>query len=284
MSRSTLTLRRPIQRVAMTVVGALMVAIVPLQMHGEAAHATSATCRVIGVARLENGSLRICSQVGNKRVWQSATSQTSGSRSKIRAAQVYPGSDLTKQNLRGINLEGRDISTARMPFADLTGANLSGAFVMSLNFASANLSKANLSRMYGGWLFFNGANLEGANLSNAYLPSSNFDAYVAENGMVRVNLQGTNLDSATFRGSTFEKADLNRASAKGANFQDSLFVDANLRDANLTGASFRGAMLINANFSGSTLGSDWKSLFREARFENTTWVDGKIYSVMPDTP
>jgi len=32
------------------------------------------------------------------------------------------------------------------------------------------------------------SNLEGADLSGAYLSSSNFDAYVAENGMVRVNL------------------------------------------------------------------------------------------------
>lgn len=271
-------------RVARNLIGTLSVSIVAMMMTGMAAQAASAECRAIGVARLENGSLRICSQVGSRRVWRSTTSQSFSGGQKIRAAQVYPGSDLTGQNLRGINLAGRDISTARMPFADLTGANLSGAFVMSLNFASANLVRANLSKMFGGWLFFNGANLEGANLSGTYLPSSNFDAYVAENGMVRVNLQGANLDSATLRSSTFENADLNKVSAKGANFQDSLFVGANLRNANLTGASFEGATLSHANFSGSTLGSDWKTLFRGARFENTTWVDGKIYSVMPDVP
>lgn len=267
----------------MRLVGPIALAAVAVTLTGAPAHGAG-SCRAIGVTRIESGSLRICSQVGNRRIWQSAASPNAGSNSRIRAAQVFPGSDLTRQNLRGINLAGRDISTARMPFADLTGANLSGAFVMSVNFASANLTKANLSRMYGGWLFFNGATLEGADLSGAYLPSSNFDAYVAENGMVRVNLQATNLDSAMFRSSTFENADLNRASARGANFQDSLFVGSNIRGANLTGASFVGATLSQANFSGSTLGSDWKTLFRGARFENTTWVDGRVYSTMPDAP
>lgn len=284
MSHPTLISRRLGWKAARSVVGTLLTVIVAMTMPGVPAQATSADCRAIGVARLENGSLKICSQVGNRRVWRSTSIPSSSGSSKIRATQVYPGSDLTGQNLRGINLAGRDISTARMPFADLTGANLSGAFVMSLNFASANLTRANLSKMYGGWLFFNGANLEGANLSGTYLPSSNFDAYVAEPGMVRVNLQGANLDSATLRSSTFENADLSNVSAKGANFQDSLFVGTNLRNANLTGASFEGASLYHANFSGSILSSDWKTLFRGARFENTTWVDGKIYSVMPDVP
>jgi len=246
--------------------------------------ATSMTCRAIGVLRLENGTLQLCAQVGNKRIWQSATSHSTSGKSRIRVSQIFPGSDLTRQNLRGINLEGRDISTARMPFADLTGANLAGAFVMSLNFASANLINSDLSRAYGGWLFFNGANLAGANLTNAYLPYSNFDAYVVENTMIRVNLRGANLDSATLRGSTFENADFDRANAKGANFQDSLFIGASLRDANLTGANFVGATLSNANFAGSTLGDDWRTLFRGARFENTTWVDGKVYSAFPGTP
>jgi uncharacterized protein YjbI with pentapeptide repeats len=242
------------------------------------------TCRAIGVLRLENGTLQICAQVGNKRFWQSATSHSTSGKSRIRASEVFPGSDLTRQNLRGINLEGRDISTARMPFADLTDAKLAGAFVMSLNFASANLTNSDLSRTYGGWLFFNGANLAGANLSNSYLPYSNFDAYVVENTMIRVNLRGANLDSATLRGSTFENADFDRASAKGANFQDSLFIGTSLRDANLTGANFVGATLSNANFTGSKLGDDWRTLFRGARFENTTWVDGKVYSAFPGAP
>lgn len=284
MIRRTSRVRRPKWRCSMRVVGISALAAVAVTLTVAPVHGSLGSCSTIGVARIESGSLRICSQVGNRRIWQSAASPAAGSSPKIRAVQVFPGSDLTRQNLRGINLAGRDVSTARMPFSDLTGANLSGAFVMSVNFASANLTKANLSRMYGGWLFFNGANLECADLSGAYLPSSNFDAYVAENGMIRVNLQGTNLDFATFRSSTFENADLNRSSAKGANFQDSLFIGSNVRGANLAGASFVGATLSNANFSGSILGDDWQSSFKGARFENTTWVDGRVYSAMPSTP
>lgn len=255
-----------------------------LAMNGASADATSATCGALGVARLENGSLRICSLVGNDQVWISSGSQASAGNSKIQTSKIYPGSDLTRQNLRGINLAGRDISTARMPFADLTGANLSGAFVMSLNFASANLTRVNLSKAHGGWLFLNGANLEGANLSTAYLPSSNFDAYVAENGTIRANLQGANLDAVTLRGSTFENANLTKANARGADFRESLFANAILRDCNLVGANFVGAVLDGADFSSSKLGSDWKKLFKGAHFEKTIWVDGKIYSAVPNTP
>ena len=255
-----------------------------LAVNGAAADATSATCGVLGVARLENGTLRICSLVGNNQVWVSSGNQASAGNSKIQASTIFPGSDLTRQNLRGINLAGRDISTARMPFADLTGANLSGAYVMSLNFASANLTKANLSKARGGWLFLNGATLEGANLAGAYLPSSNFDAYVAENGTIRANLQGANLDAATFRGSTFENANFAKANARGADFRDSLLVGAVLRDCNLVGANFVGTILNGADFSGSKLGSDWKKLFQGAHFEKTKWVDGNTYSAVPNTP
>jgi uncharacterized protein YjbI with pentapeptide repeats len=248
------------------------------------ASAVSKNCRTLGVSRIENGKLVVCVRVGNKKIWQSATASSSASKTSIRSSQVLAGSDLTRQNLRGINLAGRDISTARMPYADLTGANLSGAFVMSLNLASANLAGANLSKAYGGWLFVNGANLEGANLTNASLVHSNFDAYVAENGFMRVNLEGATLTSATLRGSTFEQARLDRTSARLANFEDSNFANASIQNADLAGANFQGSDLFNANFSGSTLGSDWRLQFRGARFENTTWVDGRIYSTTPDSP
>ena len=248
------------------------------------ADAASKSCRTPGVPRIENGTLVVCVRVGNKKIWQSATASSSASKTSIRGSQVLPGIDLTRQNLRGINLAGRDISTARMPYADLTGANLSGAFVMSLNLASANLAGANLSKAYGGWLFLNGANLEGVNLTNASLVHSNFDAYVAENGFMRVNLERSTLISATLRGSTFENARLDRTSARGANFEDSNFVNASIQNADLSGANFQGSDLSNSNFSGSTLGSDWRLQFRGARFENTTWVDGKVYSATPDSP
>ncbi|MGA1143375.1 MAG: pentapeptide repeat-containing protein [Ilumatobacteraceae bacterium] len=92
------------------------------------------------------------------------------------------------------------------------------------------------------------------------------------------------MTSATLRGSTFENARLDRTSARGANFEDSNFVNASIQNADLSGANFQGSDLSNTNFSGSTLGSDWRLQFRGARFENTTWVDGKVYSATPDSP
>ncbi|NDF69448.1 MAG: pentapeptide repeat-containing protein [Actinobacteria bacterium] len=252
---------------------------------------TSATpCKTIGATRVINGTPHECVRVGNKRQWQvragattTTTTTTSTTTTVPRADQIRPGSDLTRQNLRGINLAGRDLSTARAPYADFTNANLSGAFLMSFNLASATLKGANLSGATGGWLYFNGANLEGANLSKANLRYSNFDAHV-DNDTIRVNLRNANLTEAILAGSTFENADLTGASARNADLSSTNMQKAILRNADLTSASFRRADLHDADFTGATLGSNWRSQFEGAQFGKTIWVDGTEWSSMPTRP
>jgi len=255
-------------------------------------------CTSVGTTRVISGTRHVCVVLGKNRVWiaqsgaaaatattaSTSTSTTTTTTTTVPTAdQIRPGNDLTRMNLRGINLSGKDLSTVRAPFADLTGANLSGAFVMSLNLASATLKNANLSRSSGGWLYLNGANLEGANLSGAILPYSNFDAHVL-NDTVRVNLRSANLAGAGLRGSTFENADFTGANARGADLSSANFQKAILRNANFTDANFRGADLGEADLTGSTLGSDWRTRFEGATFRQTTWVDGTVWSTTPTGP
>lgn len=256
-------------------------------------------CTSVGTTRVISGTRHICVVLGKNRVWiaqsgaaattttttstSTSTTTTTTTTTVPTADQIRPGNDLTRMNLRGINLSGKDLSTVRAPFADLTDANLSGAFVMSLNLASATLKNANLSRSRGGWLYLNGANLEGANLSGASLPYSNFDAHVL-NDIVRVNLRSANLAGAELRGSTFENADFTGANARGADLSSANFQKAILRNSNFTDANFRGADLGGADLTGSTLGSDWRTRFEGAMFRQTTWVDGTVWSTTPTGP
>jgi uncharacterized protein YjbI with pentapeptide repeats len=263
------------------------------------APAAAGKCTNVGAKRLIGGVRHVCVLVGKNRMWipdggatttlppnttTTSTTTTSTTTTTVPTPdKIRFGSDLTGMKLQGINLAGKDLSTLRAPHADFSGADFSGAFVMSVNFASAVLKGANLSRAEGGWLYLNGANLEGANLSNAILHSSNFDAH-GFNQIIRVNLRDTNLTGATLRYSTFESADLTRAVARNANFTSANFQKAILQKADLTNAEFRSADLSEADFTGATVGSDWRNYFQGARFSQTTWVDGKVYSAMPATP
>jgi len=243
----------------------------------------STTCNRTGATRMSNNQRQVCVAVGGRRYWVADPRVPSTSPPRPSASRIRPGSDVSGQDLRGLDLTGRDLSTARAARANLEGVSLAGAFIMSLNFGSAVLRRANLSQTTGGWVYFNGADLEGANLTGARLRGSNFDAHV-DLGIVRVNLRGARLDSADFSWSTFENADLTGASARGANFTNSNFQQAKVLKADLSNANFQGADLTGADFTGSTVASDWRNQFKDARFQDTTWIDGTKWSSTPTGP
>jgi len=244
----------------------------------------SATCSRTGITRSSAGNREVCVLIAGRRYWVTDPRfSTTASPSVSVVARIRPGGELSNLDLRGIDLTGRDLSTARISRANLQGVRLSSAFIMSVNFASANLAQADLSGTNGGWVYFNGANLEGANLTGARLRGSNFDAYV-DNFTIRVNLRGARLDMADLSWSTFENADFTGASARGATFSGANFQQARVLGADLAGANFQGADLSDANFTGSKVGPDWRSSFSGARFENTTWVDGSVWSSVPSSP
>lgn len=110
--------------------------------------------------------------------------------------------DLRNAQLKGVNLEGCDLSYADLRDADLSGANLTKCY----------LNEANLS----------GANLSGANLTGAYL----IKAY-----LTKVNFQKAIVKEAYFTGSfltraNFYKADLSGAFLNGAHLNGGIFKEA----------------------------------------------------------
>jgi len=247
---------------------------------------SSTTCSRTGATRTSSNQRQVCVLVAGKRYWVNDprfVSSPSSTMSPPSAQQIRPGGELSNSDLRGLNLAGRDLSTARAARSNLEGVNLAGAFIMSLNFASSNLRRADLSQTNGGWVYFNGANLEGATLTGARLRASNFDAYV-DNMTIRVNLRDARLDSADLSWSTFENADLTGAYARNASFVGANFQQSKVLRADLSNADFQGADLSGADFTGSTLSANWRNSFSGARFSNTTWIDGSVWSSMPTTP
>lgn len=99
--------------------------------------------------------------------------------------------DLSKEDLRGVNLSGVNLSKA-----DLSGVNLSGA-----NLRGANLSRATLSDA-----ILSDTNLISANLSEAILTDTNLN---------KANLWDANLNGTSLYFTDLREADLSGANLKG---------------------------------------------------------------------
>ena len=78
---------------------------------------------------------------------------------------------MEKTSLTIANLEGADLNSANLGFANLRGANLRNADLNSVNLGFANLRGANL-----GFANLRDANLRGANLRDANLRGANLSS------------------------------------------------------------------------------------------------------------
>jgi hypothetical protein len=117
---------------------------------------------------------------------------------------------------------------------DLDGANLSGAKLRRANLSGAALFKADLDRAN-----FREANLSGAALIGADLNGANFS---------EADLSGAYLSQANLSG-----AKLGRANLSGANLNRTNLTHANLAHANLHGADLQAATLVDTDLTGADL-------------------------------
>ena len=124
-------------------------------------------------------------------------------------------------DLSGQELEGVNLSRARLDGANLSESQLIDAHLKSAQLANADLRKANLHR----------ANLQRANLYEAKLWQANLQGA----NLQRANLQRANLQEADLRHTNLNRANLQRANLQGANLRK-----ANLQGANLEGANLQG--------------------------------------------
>ncbi len=143
------------------------------------------------------------------RVIGSAKPYLSGARNIDLTSVRIPKANLNMAYLSGANLIGADLSGAQLVMADLSGAKLIGADLRGAQLMLANLSSADLT----------GADLSGAELEMANL------SYAS---LIAANLSDARLNSGNLRFTKLFGADLSRATLS----------DANLSSANLTSATW----------------------------------------------
>jgi len=129
-----------------------------------------------------------------------------------------------EEGLRFCNLQGADLSGARMidsqlEYCNMRGANLSGSTALGASFAGTDMRDANLSKANFTLAGLGGVILAGANLEEATL--------------VSVRAAGVNL--------------------RGANLRYADLTAADLRGADLTGADLHRAILWEADFAGAVM-------------------------------
>jgi uncharacterized protein YjbI with pentapeptide repeats len=156
------------------------------------------------------------------------------------------GAHLQKARLNYVNLTGADLSDADLWRADLTGAELIGVDFTGANLTEANFTGANLS----------GVILEDADLSNAKLFRVDFTgANLSGADLTGADLSGVDLSDADLWGTDFTGANLWGVALWGVDLAESDFTEANLSGADLTGANLSGADLSGVYLSGIDLWS-----------------------------
>jgi uncharacterized protein YjbI with pentapeptide repeats len=116
-------------------------------------------------------------------------------------------------DLRGIDLRGEDLASARLTGADLTGARLDGCNLSHADLRGTYLDRANLT----------GARLRGAALTGARLR----EAVLEKADLLEANLERSDLDGARCAGATFHRArlwgaQLGRAELSGVDLSTAL--------------------------------------------------------------
>jgi uncharacterized protein YjbI with pentapeptide repeats len=149
------------------------------------------------------------------------------------------GAYLNHASWSQLNLEGADLQSVDLGWADLTRANLEKTNATCARFHRANLQEA----MLNSWVALT-ADLSGANLRSVRATRANF----VRTNLYRARLMEGNFWKADFRGANIEGADFS-----GANLEHTVMNGLNLRWARFDGARFGGAVLRQCNLEGMEL-------------------------------
>ncbi|MBV8893822.1 MAG: pentapeptide repeat-containing protein [Acidobacteria bacterium] len=166
--------------------------------------------------------------------------------------------DLSKADLRHVNLCGADLrdailcnanlSAAKLKRADLRWpADLHDSALIEANLRGANLRGADLS---GARLIE--ADLNGADLSE-FFEEKPHPVILSKADLQKAILHDANLSAAILVKANLRNADLTKANLSGADLSDANLTGADLTGANLSGANISGATLSGANLSGSAI-------------------------------
>ncbi len=136
-------------------------------------------------------------------------------------------------NVRGADLEGRNLRYAAAYGAFCVNAYFKDADLRGTDLRSADLRQADLR----------GADLRGANLRSTTLVDTDFrDADLRGANLKETDFRKAKLDRAKLQGANLARADLTGADLTEANLRDVDLTDAKLTDAVLAGADLTGAI------------------------------------------
>lgn len=142
-------------------------------------------------------------------------------------------------DLRGVHLEGADLTSAVLRKADLRSAKLNGARLFHTNLSRCNLTGAEMSHAFAQF-----ANLDSAILTGVTAIGSDFS--VAR--FTRADLTwSANFDSCNFMMSMLPNADLTNSSFNHCNFQDAKMLNARLGATHVSNTTFIAARMRNTD-------------------------------------
>jgi uncharacterized protein YjbI with pentapeptide repeats len=182
------------------------------------------------------------------------------------------GVDLSEARLNGIRLDGVNLHEANLSGANLNGASLcgtnlsgarlSGAYLNDADLSKADLSEADLSEANLGWGILGGpagsrillgpSNLSEANLHRAKLNDANLRGTNLRGAdLSGVHPSGVNLSGANLSNANLSNVDLSDVDLSAVNLSNANLSNAKLSRANLPGADLSGANLSGVDLSGA---------------------------------
>jgi len=157
------------------------------------------------------------------------------------------GVDLTKQDLRNINL-----SSTILLRANLTCVNLSNANCRNANFEGANLTEAIVDDSN-----FSKANMAGINLAKSHINNTDFSGVdLSHSNLTKAELIECYLIKANLKLAILQETNLNNSYLTQANLMDAKLVQSNLTNVDLSNANVVGANFAKADLTGVTI-EDW---------------------------
>jgi uncharacterized protein YjbI with pentapeptide repeats len=167
---------------------------------------------------------------------------------------VFNRSDFRKADFTGARLDGASFDSSKLQQAHLGCVDEWCTSLEKVNALRVNLDGSDLSGAKLKGAYFAGASLKGANLDLADLRGAHFHSAQLQG----VGLRNSDLRGVDFGGSWLQAADLSWAKLQGANLKGTHLEGANLKNADLAGANLyrarlQGAGLAAAKFEGSIL-------------------------------
>ena len=185
--------------------------------------------------------------------------------------------DLSRCNLRGVQLDHVDLRNAICWQSDFQGAslkhaNFEHADLWGANFSHSNLYRAQFSHADAWDVNFSDANINGAELHQVVMGGGNFHkATMLDTQCEQAFLGECNFQEADLRGSNFYRADMREVQFQGANLLEANFCDTNLQRANFHKCSgLQEGRLSGAILSDSTYPEGYGAFRQGLRFLEVT--------------